>query len=59
MRCPNCGSTYFNVLLDLGQTNESEQYLTARDVVSCDNCHEEYTLGELADLADNIEFEED
>ena len=58
MRCPNCGSSYFNVLLDLSQTNDPNQELTERDVVSCDNCHEEFTLGELAELMDEPEEED-
>ena len=55
MKCPHCGSTYFNVLLDLSKSNAPNQELTENDIVSCDNCKEEYTLGELIDEEEPVE----
>ena len=55
MICPNCKGSYFTVLLDLGNTNSPTQILTEKDVLTCDNCGIEYTLGELTDEQEPLE----
>ena len=49
MNCPNCGGIFFDVLLNLGNTDVPEQVLTENDIVSCSDCGKEYSLGELAE----------
>ena len=52
MICPICKEFhYFYVLLNLSETDNSEQILTENDVVTCCHCKKSYTLGELAEYS--------
>lgn len=55
MKCPNCGGTFFHLLMDFSATDNPEQQLTENDIVTCDDCGYQYCLGELVPHGGHME----